>query len=82
MADDLNEAGRAASREGNHALAERLFHQSWVEHGNVHSAANEVYERFLQDKATADDVRAAVYKHGIADGSHGQWLLRQIEGAE
>ena len=82
MADDLNEAGRAASREGDHALAARLFHRSWVEHGNAHSAANEVYERFLQGEATADEVRAAVYKHGIADGGHGQWLLRQVEGSE
>ena len=79
---DLNEAGRAASREGNHALAETLFHRSWVEHGNLHSAANEVYEQFLQGKATADEVRAAVYKHGIADGGHGQWLLRQVEQLE
>jgi hypothetical protein len=82
MADDLSEAARAASREGNHALAERLFHQSWVEHGNVHSAANEVYERYRQSKATAEEVRAAVHKNGIAGGGHGQWLLRQVEGSE
>jgi len=82
MADNLNEAARAASREGNHALAERFFHQSWVEHRNVHSAANEVYEQYLQHKATAAEVQAAVYKHGIADGGHGQWLLKQVEGSK
>jgi hypothetical protein len=78
MADDLNEAARAASREGNHALAERLFHQSWKEHGNVHSAANEVYERHLLGNATAQEVRDAVHRHSLADGGHGQWLLRQV----
>ena len=78
MADDLNEAARAASREGNHALAERLFGRSWLEHGNRHSAANAVYERYLQGRATAEQVSEAEYEHGIADGGHGQWLLKKV----
>lgn len=78
MADDLNEAARAASREGNHALAERLFQRSWEEHNNHHSAVNVVYERFLQGKATAQEVIDAVYEHNLENGGHGQWLLRQV----
>jgi len=82
MADDLNEAARAASREGNHALAKRLFPRSAEEYGNPHSAANVVYERWLQGKATSADVVDAVYANGIAHTGHGQWLLRQVGGEE
>lgn len=77
MSDDLNEAARVASREGNHALAERLFLRSCREHNNPHSCANVAYERYLQGKATADEVAAAVRHHNIGHTGHGQWLLEQ-----
>jgi hypothetical protein len=77
MADDYNEAGRYASRAGNHELAERLFSMSANE-GNSHSAANVVYERYLQGKASAEDVKGSVYSNGLQNGGHGKWLLDKV----
>jgi len=71
MADDLNEAARIASKVGKHDLAERLFHRSSIENNNTHSSANEVYERFLQGKATADEVRIAIHETGLLVGPTG-----------
>lgn len=78
MADDLNEAARCASRAGNHALAERLFRKSAEEHGNAHSAANVIYERYLQGECTAEEVGRAVQENNIQDTGHGQWLVNQV----
>jgi hypothetical protein len=75
MADDFNEAARALSRQGDHARAERLFRLSLEQFGNPHSAANVVYEQYLQGKVPAQKVCEAVTANGIENTGHGRWLL-------
>jgi hypothetical protein len=78
MADDFNEAGRALSRQGDHARAERLFRLSAEQYGNRHSAANVVYEQHLQGKVPAQTVIDSVKENGIENTGHGQWLLKMV----